>query len=1107
MKLFRTLIALLTFAGPFAITPALAYHPFESSTPLESGKWVKIQVSQTGIHEISYDKLREMGFADPSKVSVFGMGGAMRDINFQSADGAYLYSDRFPQVAVSRANDKLYFYARGVENIEVTSTDGRVYFAHRPLNIYTNTAAYFLTDSQPVMDVKSESPTVASPQASVSHGYGYVAYEKDTYHNYSDMGQVYWSHDLFEYPELKFDIDCPYGKPSGINAFLSAGICLTRDMIGDITLMVNGTGVKKSMDIFSSFDNLPSGYGKITSDWFNYQAKLTEDSKAQIEFRANFTDMVNATQSEPVMALDYWVLTYPKWFSANDTDLRQEYLYVTNPTVSNGVQSVTVPEGSTVWDVTDPYNPVNLTFSGTNLLYDSPNRARELVVWYPEKEQYSVEAGYEPVEPQNLHSLRSEGADFAIVAVPSMLPYAQEIARLHREHDGINVAVATPDQIYNEFTAGVPDPMAYRAFFKMLYQHDSHQLKNALLMGPIYGDFRDDRGVDRPEGIIGYQNPGAIFYGEIANVMDWYGMLSDNIKDTNRLQIEPMHIGIGLLPINSAEEGALAVAKIREHLEKTDFSWVVNETMSVSCPGDVYLHDTQSSVHQSRMQKYASDYSKSKMIHSPVWVDKLGDEGARRVIDQHLDNGKAFWIYYGHSGRGGIAGIFTPNDLLALDNKHLTFSYYAGCSLASPDHGLPGFGDIGVTRAKRGFVGSVMASRTVLSNYNEEIAAQFTRHLFIGENGKKRSESPMAGDVYRCAKTSNDSSTDNSEPCYVYIGDPALRIPVSLGNIRLTLPDRAFRPGEVIMVKGEVVNSIGNTMKNYSGKVAIKLTEPTVTRLISGNAYFDYDDVRVAAVSGDVVEGEFEIPLLIPASCSNLLSSSTEERTNLQLFASAYSHYMRLGTSGYAQLPLTVENEEIEDEMIVDEQAPEISVAYDPLLSTFNVTVSDNVGFIPGIGNGAGTRLSIAGKTYAVEGDYSEAGVTEWTGTISLAHLPEGEYTYSVVASDMAGNSTSTMANRGRLTVTRPQLLQLEASSSAAIDNILLSLSGENADALSLMVRDSSSRTVIEQDVDDSEIDLDTSSLLPGVYTVAVRRTSPEGAAVCSNWVTFHKID
>lgn len=55
---------------------------YASNSLLSEGKWVKIRVDKTGIYKLSYADLKNMGFSDPSKVSVHGYGGWPLDEDF-----------------------------------------------------------------------------------------------------------------------------------------------------------------------------------------------------------------------------------------------------------------------------------------------------------------------------------------------------------------------------------------------------------------------------------------------------------------------------------------------------------------------------------------------------------------------------------------------------------------------------------------------------------------------------------------------------------------------------------------------------------------------------------------------------------------------------------------------------------------------------------------------------------------------------------------------------------------------------------------------------------------------------------------------------------------
>lgn len=81
---------------------------YASNSLLSEGKWVKIRVDKTGIYKLSYADLKNMGFSDPSKVSVHGYGGWPLDEDFSKE-----YIDDVPSTPVWRGSDYLLFYGKG----------------------------------------------------------------------------------------------------------------------------------------------------------------------------------------------------------------------------------------------------------------------------------------------------------------------------------------------------------------------------------------------------------------------------------------------------------------------------------------------------------------------------------------------------------------------------------------------------------------------------------------------------------------------------------------------------------------------------------------------------------------------------------------------------------------------------------------------------------------------------------------------------------------------------------------------------------------------------------------------------------------------------------
>ena len=63
--------------GLFCSSQASAFSVsnYATQSKLATGKWVKITIPESGMYEITYDELLQMGFSNPAQVRLYGHGG------------------------------------------------------------------------------------------------------------------------------------------------------------------------------------------------------------------------------------------------------------------------------------------------------------------------------------------------------------------------------------------------------------------------------------------------------------------------------------------------------------------------------------------------------------------------------------------------------------------------------------------------------------------------------------------------------------------------------------------------------------------------------------------------------------------------------------------------------------------------------------------------------------------------------------------------------------------------------------------------------------------------------------------------------------------------
>ena len=104
---------------------------------LREGSWAKISIPESGIYQLTDALLKKAGFADPSKVKIYGYGGALQP---EQLTGDYLTAtDDLKEVPTITVGSRRLFY--GVGPVTWDSKDALV----RTRNPYSNYGCYLLT--------------------------------------------------------------------------------------------------------------------------------------------------------------------------------------------------------------------------------------------------------------------------------------------------------------------------------------------------------------------------------------------------------------------------------------------------------------------------------------------------------------------------------------------------------------------------------------------------------------------------------------------------------------------------------------------------------------------------------------------------------------------------------------------------------------------------------------------------------------------------------------------------------------------------------------------------------------------------------------------------
>lgn len=188
-----------TRASRAATSPASRY---AEHSVLSNGHWAKIRVKNTGVCRLTDEVIRRAGFNDPSKVSIYGYGGALQP---EVLTDEYLRThDDLKEIPSCRINGRRLFFAVGSVNWSTaTATD-------RERNPYSDYGYYFITESQkaPLMQDTAAFKASIYPQP---HHYHHLL-ENDDYAWFAGGRNLFDAHPIAKGQEKKYSLSAN-GKP------------------------------------------------------------------------------------------------------------------------------------------------------------------------------------------------------------------------------------------------------------------------------------------------------------------------------------------------------------------------------------------------------------------------------------------------------------------------------------------------------------------------------------------------------------------------------------------------------------------------------------------------------------------------------------------------------------------------------------------------------------------------------------------------------------------------------------------------------------------------------------------------------------------------------
>jgi hypothetical protein len=834
---------------------------------LDSAKWVKIQVENTGIYKITDDDLKKMGFPDPQKVSVHGYGGWPLDEDFSQP-----YIDDLPATAVYRGSNYLLFYGKGNVKWEYDAANNTFVHTNNP---YSSCGYYFLTDRE-----RKEMQTLPSLTEGASlaiNAYDeYRVFEEELVsvnksgrelfgQSFAGGGQYAISSPVFRIPGLTNET----GKVS------MRFIARPKSTPGIATLSIDGLPLLSIHIQAVSNDNdniyIKALAGNAGAEWTGNKSETPQ-----------LTVGYNKAGDENVH-LDYIRLHVKR-------TLRQygEYTFFRSLASQNNVSRFVIGNANAhtvVFDVTDGINPKQMEtkLNGSELSFTIPaGQLREFVAVQTDQALAGWKNAGE-VRNQNLHALPQ--TDMVIIAQDALRSQAERLAERHRTNDKLRVEIVTPQQIYNEFSSGTPDATAYRRFMKMFYDRATQeQDKPKYLL--LFGDGAYDNRLltagwkDLPTTnmLLTYQSDNSLNqYSYVTD--DYFGALTDAPFGAGAIQL-----GIGRFPVRTLNEATLAVDKVLAYIENASTGAWKNRICFVADDGsasDGYRTDHMNYANTlgERIREEHPGFLVNKTFFDAYKKSGSKYPDVRQSIQKQLKDGLLVINYTGHGSaeKWSDEDVLTASDIARFSYPHLPLWITATCDFTRFDDISTSAGE-GVFLQKSGGIAMFTTTRVVYSNNNFNL-----NNLLAGELFKRDSNgNPLAlGDVIRKTKS---SLPDMNKLNFILIGDPAMKLAYPTYRTQVTTINGApvqagvpvsFKALEKITVKGNILSPGGEVIDAaFSGTLTVtvldsKQTIRTLDNNHTGNP-FEYTDYPNTLYAGNdrVSNGAFEFSFTVPKDIS-----------------------------------------------------------------------------------------------------------------------------------------------------------------------------------------------------------------------------------------------
>jgi hypothetical protein len=984
----------------------LAASPFDSATI-----WVKLEISVAGIYKITRYELAGAGVnvdqIDPRQIRVFYGGGS--ELPFNNSDS----KPQLTEIPVSITgsddgsfdfNDQLLFYAEAADRFELNSQTNQYVYQR---NHYTTKNVYWLAAGGNFSGSPKRWSTLnGTPQGSpimVMTSFDEATHDEQDYQFYrSEPSGEYVSYFQW-YWGLGTDFSVNVQLPDyvvGTQARIIARARTTFDGLRANNVEAVRDSIYRSVYyslLYFRTSNLNPGYNILalnsTSEFLfdNIEVQYTRLLKLA-DNTLTFTSPINPG------LIEYHLSGAPTDFVLLD---------------------ISFPEST--------YQITSSSFGGDTLKVQQINpRRHRLFITNPS--HFRTVSRFIPYQPDNLRD-PSNSADYIIITHPLFKDQADQLAEYrHRINPDITVRVVSIDDIYNQFSWGLVDPIAIRDFLRYAFENwVGVQPSYVLLLGDGHFDYRNNLGsgnvfyippfeaTNPPEAGSTASDENFIYFGN-------YGYLDSDSSNT-------LDMIIGRICVNSTAELDVILNKIYNYEEHPQMGKWRNNVIIAADDNtgklesvSEWFHTTQAETLAERHTPRTMEVQKIYMIDYPYRTNALKPD-AREALINAFNNGSLVvdWIGHGNKGLWAHEQLFRRSeDIPRLHNGgKLPMVLAASCSIGFfDDPSEQGMAEEFLRWPAGGAIASIAATRVVIVGPNADINNQVYDCLLYDDS------TTFGGALYiaKFLRQIAYGGPIGNDRCFLLFGDPALIAGKPIYKAEFTYKPDSLQGLAVDSIAGRVVNSHGDFISDFNGTVQVLVKDASLRRR---KVLTDRNNVPLR----DSITVTYTLP-------GATVFSGPAQVTN-GLFSTAFFVPKDITYGGsQAEIFVYFDNGVIDGSGVADSLpiAGGVSGEVDTIGPTIQISYNDRVlsSDVAGVPSGAKLKITLyddhginmtgaMGHGIAIkinDGDTYQSDLTNqfsfdmgsWQrgeAAFQLPELAEGEYTYSVKAWDNYNNSST----------------------------------------------------------------------------------------------------